>query len=372
MGKVAIVIDNGSCFTRAGFAGEDKPKSVLKTTSMPLTAPAVMRETPCHLTAIGCGTGSARASKTHPLRHGIITDWEAMENLWNHLFFCGLRTSPVERPLLMTDSPSCPTTNREKVAEVFFEAFGVPALHVANTGLLSLCSCGRVTGLAVEAGAGVSHVTSICGGQIWRKATYRLDVAGFSLSKHMHTLLMKSSNDPQLLCTLQKTTVTQLKKQCCYVSMDYEGDLQDKAHQFPMGFKTPDGHWITLDKERFCCPEPLFQPKLLDQNSPGIHLLAFQSLQKVPDECKGDIIGNTVLSGGSSMFPGFPERMCSELDALLYGKGYRIKILAAPKRSIAVWAGGSMAASLKCFRHMWMTKGEYQEYGAAYVHKKFN
>ncbi|XP_075757623.1 actin-like protein 10 [Pelodiscus sinensis] len=372
MAKGAVVIDNGSCFTRAGLAGEDKPRSVLKTASMPPTCPAVMRETQCPLTATCCGVGSARAPKTHPLRHGVITDWEAMENVWSHLFFCGLRLSPEERPLLMTDSPSCPTTNREKVAEVFFEAFGVPALHVANTGLLSLCSWGRVTGLAVEAGAGVSHVTSICAGQICKEATYRLDVAGFSLSKHMHNLLLSRAQDPPLPSALPKATVTQLKKQCCYVSMDYERDLCDKAHQVPVGIQTPDGQWITLDKERFCCPEPLFQPKLLDQDSPGLHLLAFQSFQKVPDECKGDVLGNTVLSGGSSLFPCFPERVCAELDALLHGKGYRIKVLAAPKRSLAVWAGGSIAASLKSFRHMWLRKREYQECGAAHVHKKFN
>uniref|UniRef100_A0A8C8SE30 Actin like 10 n=1 Tax=Pelusios castaneus TaxID=367368 RepID=A0A8C8SE30_9SAUR len=295
-----------------------------------------------------------------------------MENLWSHHFFCGLKQSPEEHPLLTTDSPSCPTTNREKLAEVFFEAFGVPALHVANTGLLSLCAYGRVTGLAVEAGAGVSHVASIYAGQTWREATYRLDVAGRFLSRYMHRLLLKSTNDSQLLCALEQKTVTQLKKQCCYVSMDYEGDLQDKARHLPVGFKIPDGHWITLDKERFCCPEPLFQPNLLEQNSPGLHLLAFQSLQKLPDECKEDMTGNIVLSGGSSMFPGFPERICSELEALLHGKGYRIKILATPKRSTAVWAGGSMVASLKSFRHVWMRKGEYQECGAAYVHKKFN
>uniref|UniRef100_A0A674K0V3 Uncharacterized protein n=1 Tax=Terrapene triunguis TaxID=2587831 RepID=A0A674K0V3_9SAUR len=49
MGTVAVVIDNGSCFTRAGFAGEDKPKSVLKTTSMPLTSPLRLSLSECIL-----------------------------------------------------------------------------------------------------------------------------------------------------------------------------------------------------------------------------------------------------------------------------------------------------------------------------------
>ncbi|XP_009703995.1 PREDICTED: actin-like protein 10 [Cariama cristata] len=78
---------------------------------------------------------------------------------------------------------------------------------------------------------------------------------------------------------LNKKTVIQLKKRCCYVSTDYEGDLHDQGYHPP----APDGHWITLDKERFCCLEPLFQLKLLHQSSPRLHHLALQSLQKVPN-----------------------------------------------------------------------------------------
>ncbi|NXI74733.1 ACL10 protein, partial [Anseranas semipalmata] len=239
---------------------------------------------------------------------------------------------------------------------------------LANTGLLSLCAYGRVTGLAVEAGAGVSHITSVCSGQTWQEATYRLDVAGCLLSSHLRSLLMESSNDPAVLKALRKKTVIQMKKQCCYVSMDYEEDLENQSHHHPVRFQTPDGNCITLDKERFCCPEPLFQPKLLHQSSPGLHLLAMQSLQKVPDHTRKDIAGNIVLSGGSSMFPGFPKRMYLELNALLHSTGCKMKLLAAPERNVAAWAGGSMVASLASFQHTWMGKDEYQEHGAEYTH----
>lgn len=358
MEKVALVIDNGSSFCRSGFAGEEKPRIVMKTASLPPIYHPV-----CSL--------SGEKLQTQPLRHGIIIDWQAMENLWSHLFYCGLQVSTEDHPILTSDSPSCPTTNREKMAEVFFEGFSVPALYVANTGFLSLCYCGRITGLAVEAGAGISHVTPIYSGQTCMEGIYRLDVAGNGLCKYMHNLLLNSSNNVYLLSTLNKTMVTQLKKNYCYVSMDYKRDLQEKTYHKPVSIETPDGHLLTIDKERFCCPEPLFKPHLLSQSSPGLHHLVFQSLQKVPDEFKGEIINNVVLSGGSSLFPGFPERMCLELNALFHGREYFIKILASPKRSTAVWLGGSLAASLSSFQSLWMRKQDYQEHGAAYVHKKF-
>ncbi|NWX31925.1 ACL10 protein, partial [Notiomystis cincta] len=242
---------------------------------------------------------------------------------------------------------------------------------VANTGFLSLCAHGRVTGLAVEAGAAVSSVTSVCGGQTLSKATRCLGVAGEHLSLHLQRLLLESPREPPVLQALTKKVLTRLKEQCCYVSLDYEGDLGQHEFHHPARFQTPDGHWITLDKERFCCPEPLFRPELLHHNCPGLHQLAGQSLQTVPEHVRRHMLGNVVLSGGSSMFLGFPERMCLELNFLFQGSGVHIEVLANPWRSTAAWAGGSMAASLTSFQHTWMTKGEYQEHGAKYVHMKF-
>ncbi|NXU44530.1 ACL10 protein, partial [Drymodes brunneopygia] len=241
----------------------------------------------------------------------------------------------------------------------------------ANTGFLSLCAHGRVTGLAVEAGAAVSHVTSVCRGQTLRKGTRCLGVAGDHLSRHLQRLLLESPREPAVQRALSKKVLTQLKEQCCYVSLDYEGDLREKGAHQAARFQTPDGHWITLGKERFCCPEPLFRPELLQHSCPGLHQLAGQSLQTVPEHARRHLLGNIVLAGGSSMFPGFPERMCLELNFLLRGAGVHVEVLANPGRGTAAWAGGSMAASLSSFQHTWMTKGQYQEHGAEYVHEKF-
>ncbi|NXQ33143.1 ACL10 protein, partial [Alaudala cheleensis] len=239
---------------------------------------------------------------------------------------------------------------------------------LANSGFLSLCAHGRVTGLAVEAGAALSHVTAVCEARTLRKGTRSLAVAGDHLSRHLQRLLRDGPAEPR---ALTKKVLTQLKEQYCYVSLDYEGDLQEKGCRQPARFQTPDGRWITLGKERFCCPEPLFRPELLQLSCPGLHQLAGQSLQAVPEHLRRHMLGNIVLSGGSSMFPGFPERMCLELNSLFRGAGLHIEVLANPTRATAAWAGGSMAASLTSFRNTWMSKGEYQEHGAHYVHAKF-
>ncbi len=40
------------------------------------------------------------------------------------------------------------------------------------------------------------------------------------------------------------------------------------------------------------------------------------------------------------------------------------------ERRFSVWIGGSIMASLGTFQQMWMSKAEYQEYGAGLIHKK--
>lgn len=357
--KPAVVIDSGSRFTRGGLAGQEQPQCVLRT---------VLVHSWHHSPASG---GPGAAPRSYPLRYGVVEDWDAMKVLWSHLLCCCLRVVPEEHPVLLAESPSCPASGREKAAEVLFESFRVPALHVANSGFLSLCAHGRVTGLAVEAGAAMSHVTPVREGQSLRRGTRCLGLAGDHLSRHLQRLLRDGPAEPWLPQALTKRVLTQLKEQYCYVSLDYEGDLREKGSQQPARFQTPDGRWITLGKERFCCPEPLFRPELLQHSCPGLHQLAGQSLHTLPEPLRRNMLGNIVLSGGSSMFPGFPERMCLELNALFQGAGVHIEVLANPKRGTAAWAGGSMAASLTSFRHAWMTRDEYQEHGPQYVHTKF-
>ena len=48
----------------------------------------------------------------------------------------------------------------------------------------------------------------------------------------------------------------------------------------------------------------------------------------------------------------------------------KVKVIAAPERKYSVWIGGSILASLSTFTDMWITREEYDECGAAIVHRK--
>ena len=63
----------------------------------------------------------------YPIEHGVITNWDDMELLWRHIFD-ELKVSPKEHPILLTEPPLNPYSNRLKMADIFFEKFGAPKM----------------------------------------------------------------------------------------------------------------------------------------------------------------------------------------------------------------------------------------------------
>merc|ERR1719278_2494342 len=85
-------------------------------------------------------------------------------------------------------------------------------------------------------------------------------------------------------------------------------------------------------------------------------------------DIRKDLYANTVMSGGTTMYPGIADRMQKEITTLAPST-MKIKTIAPPERKFSVWIGGSILASVSTFQQMWISKQEYDESGPSIVHR---
>ncbi|CAI5942150.1 unnamed protein product [Closterium sp. NIES-65] len=343
---------------KAGFAGEEAPRAVL---------PSI----------VGRGVEDARdyfvgdeavakreiLTLKYPIEHGIVADWDDMEKLWEYTFTNGIRVDPTEHKLLMTEAPLNTAANREKMTQIMFETFNVPALYVANQAVLALHSAGKATGIVLDSGGGQTHAVPIFEGHALPHATLRLDLAGRDLTKYLASLLCERAGRA-FTTFAEREIVRDIKEKLAYVAIDFEQEGSSEQ-----SYELPDGEAITVGSERFRCPEALFNPSLAGKEGSGIHVICNNSIMKCEEGIRQDLYNNIVLSGGNTMFPGIAERVTKEVTQLAPPSTFT-KVIEVPERKYSAWIGGSIFSSKSSSELVWITRDEYNDVGASVVQLK--
>ena len=278
----------------------------------------------------------------------------------------------------------------------------MPAMFVALPAMLSMYSSGRVRGLGVDVGHGCMHVAAIFDGNPVPHTIQRSNVAGALLDQCLASYLTEHGSSGMLRNYTGQKFIQHLKADTCYVKQREASaiasspastptaDAKDitvpvvsettqataaaaaaaaAEERGPVPLTLPDGNEVTLDTELHQCPESLFDPSLLnlgvpEEDSPGIHKLAFSSIRKCDIDIRKEMYSNIVLSGRTTLMDGFVERFEAEIAAQAPAAA-QVKVTATSDREQMVWVGGSILAQLPSFENTWVPRQTYLEEGAS-------
>ncbi|KAG1892690.1 actin family [Suillus subluteus] len=400
----ALVLDIGSSSVRAGYAGDDIPKAIIpsfygyKATTgdgdvqMSGNAPENFESTPkqtpsdakLYLGQNGPSIWREGMEIGNPVRDALIFDFNPVPALISHALV------DVMRPAWNTPA------NRERMAEIMFEEFHVPAFYIANTGVLNAFAAGKGSALVIRLVDGFvlrkGLVSSALPKLVQAHARHILSNPtqtrrGIELLPHQlianklpvepGALPKFSLREDRIPGTTESWRVwcegREVEEWIQSVAgvLDQGWNDQAAASRPPRQYEFPTGYNMYFGPERYQVGEQFFfhSPQLVAQNPnlpKNIPTLLSESLRACDPDLRQVLMGNVVLTGGGSLFPGFADRLEAELSrnfphVKIHAPGNPIE------RRYGGWLGGSILASLGTFHQLWISREEWQEHGKPIV-----
>jgi len=400
-GLPAVVIDNGTGYTKMGFAGNTEPQYIVPTviatqegkgSQKAATQKKGVEDLDFHI-----GDDALAVARTYdvfyPVKHGQIENWTHMEYFWEHCIFKYLRCEPEDHFFLLTEPPLNAPENREYTAEIMFETFNVPGLYIAVQAVLALAASWTsknvkertLTGTVIDSGDGVTHVIPVAEGYVIGSSIKHIPLAGRDISAFVQQL-MRERNEP-IPPEHSMEVAKRVKEQYSYVCPDIVKEYAKYDAEPSKWIRQYEGiHGVTkkpftcdVGYERFLGPEIFFNPEIFSSDFlTPLPKVVDDTIQTCPIDVRRGLYKNIVLSGGSTMFKDFGKRLARDIKRSV---DYRIKrseelsggkIKAVPlevnvishhMQRYAVWFGGSMLASTPEFYNVCHTKQQYDEIG---------
>ncbi|CAI9149293.1 unnamed protein product, partial [Rangifer tarandus platyrhynchus] len=341
----AVVIDNGSHSFKVGYCGEDLPRSVVPALKVTIQrrrdseddGPAEDR--PQVTTEVLLGKDAWKAHDperivTTPIKHGMIVDKEALEELWEPILENHAQTDANNLTMLATYPPLTPPVTLEWMVEVLFEKFHCQRLALMPPGPLSLFSTGRSRGLVVEIGESITSATPVFEGFPLAYSTFRMFRAGGAVSTALSQILRQTPSLHGSLYFSNAEVKEEMKHKLCSVAVpDLHTQLRsaDTSTFEDRAFQLPDGSVIEVNQRlRYEPAEVLFDstilaedlssvpdvPRLLQselRSRETLQGLVYAAISATDTEFQTDMKQNVVLAGGSSLLRGLSDRLLGEL-----------------------------------------------------------
>nr|XP_018666660.1 actin-like [Ciona intestinalis] len=374
-----IILDVGSGYCKAGFSHEDVPSVVFPTIVGRPISEDVLPGVALDEKFIGNEAKLRKDALTFsaPVRRGIVQNWDEWMGVVDHVLNMEMK---IERDDFGIVLPQPTTTNREsleKIAEMIFEIPKVNRIFLARSAPMALHAFGMTSGLLVSIGHDVSSCVPVLQGNVLEEGIRELNIGGSDITQTLKMLMKEQKPTLSSFRNFFHDDITKaMMERLCYVMVNENRDSRTSPR--PRTYSLPTGGTVNLGRERFLAPEILFKPGLFGDtsNAKGLQEICCESIEalrtnKGEEEAKS-LCQNVVLVGGTSLLPGIPERLKSELVHLLpWLSENEITVQAPQRRQYAVWRGAAQMASLNSTKSRWTTRQDFEKYGPSVVHRKY-
>lgn len=251
-------------------------------------------------------------NSSHPVHRGVVRDWQMMEKQWESIKETTNLNDIDNTSIMIIESILSSPADNMRWAELLFETIKAPSICISTSAPLTVYASGRTCGLAVECGAGVTAVVPVFEGFPLKHAVITSNFGGQDISANLKRLF----NEKNVQIDLNSAKV--VKEKLAYVKGYHSRDIYQTMHE-TMTFCLPDGNDVTIETKILRdCAEPLFLPGKstgATSNSDSVDLTSyiFESISLCDDSVRKELAQNIILSGGTSLLPGFGDRLQKEL-----------------------------------------------------------
>ncbi|CAB3360371.1 Hypothetical predicted protein [Cloeon dipterum] len=393
-GKPFFVLDNGAYTLKLGKTSEEKPK---------LIPNAIMKaKSERRRLFVGSDIDECRdASGLYyilPFQKGYLINWDTEKTIWDHAF--SKNCCPVsfpDTPLVFTEPLFNFQPLQEGANEIFFEEYDCCHLLRINSVDLSQIKYqsehpDSKACLVIDCGYSFTHVVPYVLGKRKSDLIRRIEVGGKLLTNHLKDIISYR----QLHVMDETYVMNQVKEDACFVAQEFMTSMAEAQRKGPANsilkeYVLPDftsirrGYLrdpksepeesvqlLRLNNERFSVPELLFHPSDIGLPQMGLAELIMHVINECQEDIQPHLLRNLVLTGGSTMFPGFEQRLMKDLRALAPCE-YQIKITMPSDPIGYAWQGGKvLSTNAKALKEKFVSKQQYEEHGHTICAEKFD
>lgn len=127
------------------------------------------------------------------MRNCMVENWDLFEKILDYSYSKCLLTNSKYYPVLFVESPLNVRSKKEKLAELMFEKYNVPAIYLSKNAVLASFTSGRFTGLVVDSGATHTSAVPVYNGHVISNAIVKSPLGGDFISMRCNQFFLVST-----------------------------------------------------------------------------------------------------------------------------------------------------------------------------------